>query len=117
MAGNGHIIEVLHFVGAEASFIAREFRRQFLITGIKGAASGGLSAIVVFIVFSWWTSRNMATPQADQASALFGNFAIGSAGYLGVALMVLIIAALTAATTHATVIAYLSDLDQRQTEG
>ncbi|OQM76297.1 cell division protein FtsX [Manganibacter manganicus] len=117
MAGNGHIIEVLHFVGAEASFIAREFRRQFLITGIKGAASGGLSAIVVFIVFSWWTSRNMATPQADQASALFGNFAIGSAGYLGVFLMVLIIAALTAATTHATVIAYLSDLDQRQTEG
>jgi cell division transport system permease protein len=117
MAGNGHIIEVLHFVGAEASFIAREFRRQFLITGMKGAASGGLAAIVVFIVFSWWTSRNMATPEADQASALFGNFSIGSAGYLGVALMVVVIAALTAATTHATVIAYLSDLDQRQTEG
>src|SRR5690606_16265752 len=30
MAGNGHIIEVLHFVGAEARFIAREFRRHFL---------------------------------------------------------------------------------------
>ena len=27
MAGNGHIIEVLHFVGAEATFIASEFRR------------------------------------------------------------------------------------------
>src|SRR6185312_11804175 len=114
MAGNGHIIEVLHFVGAEASFIARQFRRHFLLTGMKGAAAGGVAAIVVFIVFSWWSSRNMATPQADQATALFGNFAIGSAGYLGVVLMVLVIGALTAATSHATVVAYLSDIEVRQ---
>ncbi len=114
MAGNGHIIEVLHFVGAEAGFIARQFRRHFLLTGMKGAAAGGLAAIVVFIVFSWWSSRNMATPEADQATALFGNFAIGSAGYLGVAVMVLVIGALTAATSHATVVAYLSDIEVRQ---
>ncbi|ODT30174.1 MAG: cell division protein FtsX [Kaistia sp. SCN 65-12] len=114
MAGNGHIIEVLHFVGAEASFIARQFRRHFLLTGMKGAAAGGIAAIAVFIVFSWWSSRNMATPEADQATALFGNFAIGSAGYLGVAVMVLVIGALTAATSHATVVAYLSDIEVRQ---
>lgn len=114
MAGNGHIIEVLHFVGAEASFIAREFRRHFLLTGMKGATVGGLSAIAVFIVFSWWSARNMATPQADQATALFGNFAIGSAGYIGVAVMVLVIGVLTAATSHATVVAYLSDIEVRQ---
>lgn len=114
MAGNGHIIEVLHFVGAEASFIAREFRRHFLLTGMKGAAAGGVAAIVVFVIFSWWSSRNMATPQADQATALFGNFAIGSAGYLGVVLMVLVIGALTAATSHVTVVTYLSDIDVRQ---
>src|SRR5206468_13123764 len=62
MAGNGHIIEVLHFVGAEATFIAAEFRRHFLVTGMKGAAAGGAAAVLVFIVFSWWSSRNMATP-------------------------------------------------------
>lgn len=99
MAGNGHIIEVLHFVGAEARFIAAEFRRHFLFTGMKGAAAGGLAAVVVFIGFSWWSARNMATPQADQATALFGNFAIGSAGYAGVAVVVAVIAALTAATS------------------
>ena len=104
MAGNGHIIEVLHFVGAEARFIAREFRRHFLLTGMKGAAAGGAAAVIVFIVFSWWSSRNLATPQADQATALFGNFAIGAAGYVGVALMVLVIGALTAATSHVTVV-------------
>ena len=113
MAGNGHIIEVLHFVGAEAGFIARQFRRHFLMTGIKGAAGGGIAAAIVFVVFSWWSSRNLATPEADQAAALFGNFAIGATGYTGVALVVFAIAVLTAATSHFTVVAYLSDLDSR----
>lgn len=117
MAGNGHIIEVLHFVGAEARFIASEFRRHFLFTGMKGAAAGGLAAVVVFIGFSWWSARNMATPQADQATALFGNFAIGSAGYAGVAVVVVLIAALTAATSHLTVVSFLSEMDGRQREG
>ena len=40
MAGSGHIIDVLHFVGAEARFIAIQFRRHFLVTGAKGAAAG-----------------------------------------------------------------------------
>ena len=117
MAGNGHIIEVLHFVGAEAGFIAREFRQHFLMTGMKGAVAGGVAAIIVFIAFSFWSSMNMATPQADQATALFGNFAIGAAGYLGVALIVLVIAALTAATSHMTVVSYLSEIDMRHPEG
>jgi cell division transport system permease protein len=117
MAGNGHIIEVLHFVGAEASFIAREFRHHFLTTGMKGAAAGGLGAVAVFIAFSWWSSRNLATPEADQAAALFGNFAIGPTGYFGVVLVVLVIAALTAATSHVTVVAYLSEIDTRHPDG
>jgi cell division transport system permease protein len=117
MAGNGHIIEVLHFVGAEASFIASEFRQHFLLTGMKGAAAGGLAAVIVFIAFSWWSSMNLATPEADQATALFGNFAIGVTGYLGVALVVLVIAALTAATSHITVVAYLSEIDTRHPDG
>ena len=117
MAGNGHIIEVLHFVGAEARFIAREFRRHFLVTGMKGAAAGGVAAILVFIVFSWWSSHSMATPGGDQAAALFGHFAIGWSGYLGVLLMVVVIGVLTAATSHVTVVAYLSDIEVRQTEG
>jgi cell division transport system permease protein len=111
MAGNGHVIEVLHFVGAEANFIASEFRRHFLLTGAKGAAAGGLAAVIVFVAFGWWSSRNMATPQADQATALFGNFAIGATGYAGVAVVVLLIAALTAATSHITVVSYLNDID------
>ncbi len=114
MAGNGHIIEVLHFVGAEARFIAAEFRKHFLLTGMKGALVGGVLAILVFLIFGWWSSRNLATPQADQATALFGNFAIGMSGYLGVGLVVLVIGVLTAATSHFTVVRYLSEIDLSQ---
>jgi cell division transport system permease protein len=111
MSGNGHVIEVLHFVGAEAGFIASQFRSHFLLTGMKGAAAGGALAALVFLVFSWWSSRNLATPEGDQAAALFGNFAIGAAGYAGVAIIVIAVAILTAATTHITVVSYLNDLD------
>jgi cell division transport system permease protein len=111
MSGNGHVIEVLHFVGAEAGFIARQFRSHFLVTGMKGATAGGAMAAAVFLVFSWWSSRNLATPEGDQAAALFGNFAIGVAGYAGVGIIVIAVAALTAATTHITVVSYLADLD------
>lgn len=117
MAGNGHIIEVLHFVGAEARFIAAQFRRHFLITGMQGAAAGGALAMLVFVVFSWWASRNLATPEADQATALFGTFAIGAAGYLGVGLVVLLVAGLTAITSHFTVVTFLGDLEARHTDG
>lgn len=113
MAGAGQIIDVLHFVGAEVRFIAAQFRRHFLVTGAKGALAGGLAAILTFLGFSWWSSSNMATPQADQATALFGNFAIGTSGYAGVAFVVLAIAGITALTSHLTVIAYLTDIETR----
>jgi cell division transport system permease protein len=116
MAGNGHIIEVLHFVGADARFIAAEFRGHFLLMGLKGAAAGGIGAIIVFLVFAWISARNMATPQADQAAALFGNFGIDASGYAGVGLIVLLIAGLTAATSHFTVVRYLADIETRQPE-
>lgn len=114
MAGNGHIIEVLHFVGAESRFIASQFRRHFFLTGIKGSAVGGLSAALAFFGFSMLSSWQQATPEADQATALFGDFAIGLEGYAGVALIMLLTALLTALTSHLTVVSSLTDIDSRQ---
>lgn len=116
MAGNGHIIEVLHFVGAEGRFIADEFRRHFLKVGMKGALAGGAAAVATFLAISWWSTRNLATPEADQAAALFGRFAIGLNGYVWIGVIVLVIAALTAVTTHFTVINRLVELDEGQGE-
>ena len=112
MAGNGHIIEVLHFVGAEARFIAAEFRRHFLMTGMKGAAAGGarggrrLHRLFAVVVAQPGDAR-----RPTRRRALFGNFAIGASGYAGVALIVLVIGVLTAATSHVTVVAYLTDIE------
>jgi cell division transport system permease protein len=114
MTGNEHIIEVLHFVGAEARFIALEFRRHFLKVGMKGASVGGLAAIVVFLAIGWWSSRNLATPEADQAAALFGRFAIGAAAYGWIVAIVMLIAGLTVLTTHFTVVSRLDELDAGQ---
>ncbi|GAA4527591.1 ABC transporter permease [Chelativorans composti] len=111
MAGNLHVIEVLHFVGAQAPFIAREFRRHFLVSGLRGAIGGGIAAVIVFVAFSWWSSRNLGTPEGDQASALFGNFSIGASGYAGVAIIVVLIAILAAVTSHFTVITYLRRIE------
>jgi cell division transport system permease protein len=116
MAGNGPVIEVLHFVGAEAQFIAAEFRRHFFWIGLKGAAAGSFAAIIVFVLFAWWSSRNLATPQADQATALFGNFVIGTTGYVGVLFIMALVAGLTAATTHFTVVARLNGIDIGRTD-
>ena len=75
-----------------------------------------IAAVVVFIGFAVWSAGNLATPEGDQAAALFGSFAIGASGYAGVALIVVVIGALTAATSHLTVMAWLADIEMRQNE-
>lgn len=112
MASSRHVIDVLHFVGAEASFIATEYRTHFLRIALKGAAAGGLAAICVFYASGWWTTHNMATPGGDQAAALFGNFALGITGYAMMAMIVIVVTLLTALTTHFTVIARLARIDE-----
>ncbi|WP_436119376.1 cell division protein FtsX [Phyllobacterium sp. LjRoot231] len=116
MAGNGHIIEVLHFIGADQNFVARQFERHFFWTALKGAAFGGALAIIIFLAIGWWSSHNLATPEADQATALFGNFSIGSGGYTGVVLIILAVSVLTMITTRMTVIAHLRRVDGRSGE-
>ena len=112
MAGNGQIIEVLHFVGAEQGYIARQFQRRFFVTGIKGATAGGLAAVLVFLGIKWWSSSNIATPEGDQANALFGAFSLGWTGYAAILVTVILVAALTAETTRFTVIRHLNGLDR-----
>ncbi|AIJ54130.1 hypothetical protein C086_01860 [Brucella abortus F6/05-3] len=111
MSGNGHIIEVLHFIGAESKFVAREFEWHFFRTALKGALFGGAAAMLVFLVFSWWASYQIATPEGDQAAAMFGNFAIGSDGYLGAAGIIILVSILTMLTSRLTVIRQLATMD------
>ncbi|MCI9867526.1 MULTISPECIES: cell division protein FtsX [Rhizobium/Agrobacterium group] len=112
LSGNRHIVEVLHFVGAESSFVAREFQKHFLKISLKGSGAGSALAAGVFLAAGFWQSHTLATPQSDQASALFGTFSVGIEGYLGIFATMIIIALLTTVTARLTVIRTIDDIDR-----
>lgn len=117
MAGNQHVIEVLHFVGAEQSFIAGQFQKHFLLLGLKGALTGGLLALAGFVGVGFWSGRNIADPTSDQMTALFGTFSVGLSGYAGTLILIFVIAMLTAVTSRFTVYRYVGALESEAKPG
>jgi cell division transport system permease protein len=111
MAGNRDIVEVLHFVGADSSFIAQEFQRHFLVLAFRGALAGGAGAAAMFIALAVWSHVSRTTPQGDQIAALFGGFSLGWLGYAGIAALIGIIALLSAATSRFTVLRHVGSLE------
>ena len=111
MAGTKEVIEVLHFVGAEQAYIAKQFQWHFLVLGLIGAVAGGFLAIIVFLSLGFWATKSVADPTADQMSALFGTFAVGPSGYIATVLLIFGIAGLTALTSRFTVLRHLNTLD------
>ena len=68
LSGNRHIVEVLHFVGAEASFVAAEFQKHFLMISLKGSAGGSALAALFFLIASY-----LAIALACHAAKRSGN--------------------------------------------
>ena len=103
MATNRPIVEVLHFIGAKDGFIAGQFQRHFLVLGLEGGTIGGGAAIAMFVLAAltreWFLSANAS----DQFALLFGTFSIGVEGYIAVLVLIVLIAAVTAATSRQTV--------------
>jgi cell division transport system permease protein len=110
MAGNREVIAVLHFVGAEDSYIAAEFQRHFLLLGLKGAGIGGVAALALFLVISLLSGPYGATPEEVQLRSLFGGFTVGAPAYIGAGATIVLIAVLIAATARLTVRRTLTDL-------
>lgn len=111
MAGNREIIDVLHLVGAEDRFIAREFQRHFLRLGLRGGAIGGGLAVAAFLLAGYLTTRWVATPSGDQIEALFGAFSLGTSGYLAILGIAGIVAFITAVVSRTTVFRNLRGLE------
>ncbi|WP_305986686.1 ABC transporter permease [Roseibium sp. MMSF_3544] len=111
MAGNKDVVSVLHFVGAEDSFIAREFQRHFLLLGLKGGVSGGVAAILCFVLVDLLTRQGSGQASSDQLSALFGTMSVSLPGYFGVFAVVFLVAILTALTSGLAVKAHLAKVD------
>jgi cell division transport system permease protein len=111
MASNRDVVSVLHFVGAEDGFIAREFQRHFLLLGLRGGLAGAAAAAFLFALMSFVIGPAVASSDADQVSALFGRFAVGPIGYFGALGIAFLIAVMTAVTSRLTVYRYLAETD------
>jgi cell division transport system permease protein len=111
MAGNRDVVAVLHFVGAEDGYIAREFQRHFLLLGLRGGLIGAGAAAIIFLVLGFVLGPSVDSGTGEQMSALFGRFAVGPIGYLGALGIAFLIAVMTAVTSRLTVYRYLAETD------
>ncbi len=102
MAGSHDSVEVLHLVGADDAFIAREFQGRFLRLGLEGGAIGGVAALVVTILIGWAAAGLAAGPGSDQLAALFGSFELGWFGHLIVLLIALAVALIAGLVSRAS---------------
>ena len=111
MQGNRDVVSVLHFVGAEDGYIAREFQRHFLLLGLRGGLVGAAAAAFLFLLLGFVLGPTMDSANGEQVSALFGRFAVGPIGYFGALGIAFLIAVMTAVTSRLTVYRYLAETD------
>jgi cell division transport system permease protein len=110
MAGNREIIEVLHFVGAEDSYISRQFQRHFFRLGLRGGAIGGGLAITAFLASGMAASWLRTSPGGEQLEAMFGDFSLGLNIHGAIALIAAGIAIVTGFVSRVIVYRHLRGL-------
>jgi cell division transport system permease protein len=110
MAGSREVINVLHFVGAEDAYIARQFQRHFLWLGLRGGLIGGGLAIATFLTGSLLSHRWISGMGGDQLEAMFGTFSLGFFGYAVIAVIGASVSVLTGITSRSVVFRHLRGL-------
>lgn len=114
LSNNNHIIDVLHFIGADANFVARQFDWYFFKTGLKGACLGALSGLAVFGSFSIWSSYNAQSSQGFSTTMFLGAYAIDWINFVETFLLIFFVAFLTMFTSRITVIRQLREIDNKE---
>lgn len=110
MAGSREVINVLHFVGAEDAYIARQFQSHFLWLGLRGGLIGGGLAIATFLTGSLLSHRWISGMGGDQLEAMFGTFSLGFFGYAVIAVIGASVSVLTGITSRSVVFRHLRGL-------
>jgi len=110
MAGNREIIEVLHFVGAEDRYIARQFQTHFMRLGLRGAAIGGSAAAILFLAASLLSALSNSSAGGREIAALFGAFSLTAGAYVAIFVICAAIAALTGLLSRQIVFNHLRQL-------
>lgn len=100
ITSNRDIIEVLHFVGAEERFIARQFELHFLKLGIKAGAVGMFAATAVFLLLPLIADFMSGAGAQAEIRRLFGTGHLDFFGYVSLWLVVVAIAAICQITSR-----------------
>lgn len=108
MAGNREVVEVLHFVGANDNFIAKEFQRRFFGMSLRGSIIGAIAAIATMLAFGMLSRSWRASAAGEQLEALFGSFDIGWSGIFAIVLVALVVSAITAIVSRVAVRRFLN---------
>lgn len=111
MAGTAQIIDVLHLVGAEDAYIARQFQAHFLRLGLRGGGVGCLAALLFFIVAGFLFGRWSQAPGLEPVEALFGRFSLPLGGYASVMLIGILVAMVTGIVSRVTVFRTLRGME------
>ena len=111
MVGNREIVDVLHFVGAEDRYIARQFQRHFIRLGLRGGLAGSIAAILTFASLGFLTAWWLSGPGGDEMEMLFGSFSLGVWGYAAILMIGVAIAFLTGAISRMTVYRRLGGME------
>jgi cell division transport system permease protein len=98
LAANARVIATLRLLGARDSFVARAFVRRFTIRGAIGAAAGTLLAVLVLVAFSV-SGVKAALPLMP-----------GAFGWVAIALVPMLAAAIGFAATRRAALRTLSHL-------
>jgi len=111
---NAHIIEVLHFIGADSRFVARQFDGYFLKIGLKSSGCGALLSILLFwlLQMNWGGSYILA--ESNQLALLFDSFTLKIRHLVAIIGLALLIAGLVTLTSRSTIIRQLHNIDRRQ---
>ncbi|MGF1648992.1 MAG: cell division protein FtsX [Hyphomicrobiaceae bacterium] len=112
MAANREIVEVLHLVGADDRFIAKEFERHFLGLGIKSGLIGAGLAAFVFLAMPTVMDLLGGTGIAlTEMRRMVGSGGLDMVGFAMLMLVVFICAALCMMTSRYLVYRILNARD------
>lgn len=107
MTSNREIIEVLHFVGASESYIARQFQSHFFWIGIKGGMTGVVASLTLFLMLYIMVKGSVSSPGGAEMVAIFGSFSLNLTAVIVIisigALMALVTALVSRLTAHRTI--------------
>jgi cell division transport system permease protein len=109
MIGSRDVVDVLHLVGADEGFVAREFASRFLRLGLASAAVGVAAASLAMFVLGRLAEFSPSDLPGQDAETLFGTFTLGWRGYGLIASVAVAVAAIAGVVSGATAKRFFRD--------